>query len=372
MSGMANLFDYLGWRGDLALASDPLNEVDAMILARLSYAPFEALPARMLRDPLPLCEAAETFGMLVGIDERFRLPGDRELLDALARSPRFRDLRVSRHEHLVDADTQTQFSATTVQLGDGARYVSFRGTDDTLVGWKENFNMSFLCPVPAQERAVAYLEAEAQAGAEDLVLGGHSKGGNLAMYAAAFCGQKTQARVRAVYSFDGPGFDEKIISQPSYQQVLERMTSFVPQLSIVGMLLAHRERCVVVRSSGQAFYDQHDVYSWEIMRNRLVRLEGVSGESRLVDQTLKRWLLGMDRDQREKIIDALYAILEKTNARTLQDIADKWPSCSVSILSSLGGMDDQTRELIGEALSLLAKSARRTLEEAGEQWVASK
>ena len=364
---MPDLFDYLRWRGDLTWKQAAINEIDALIFSRLSFAPFGAISAQMADGPISIQEAAKALEKIPDIARRFRYPEDKALLEAAAESPRFRDLILTHYAEQTEPQAETQFSAVTIHLDGGLRYLTFRGTDDTLVGWKENFNMSFLCPVPAQERAVGYVNTVAAAGEGPLMLGGHSKGGNLAIYAASFCAPEVQERIRLVYNFDGPGFDVRVLEQEGYQRILGRIASFVPQSSIVGLLLGRGEQYTVVKST-QFGPNQHNVYSWEVERDRLVYLERVTDGSRLIDRTLKGWLADLDAARREQFIDALYAILSRTHARTLQELDEKWLPCAVTILSSLNDMDEETRKLILEALSLLAKNAKESIGQAMSAW----
>ena len=354
---MATLFDYLYWRGDLPFSVSAFGAVDGVILARLAYVPFERILTFDTDAQISVQQAAEALLAQPGIDEAVRRPDDVTLLRALAGSARFRTLLLSNYVNKLDAKTQTQFSAVTLAFPDGTALVSFRGTDSTLIGWKEDFNMSFVCPVPAQELAVSYLERAAAAYPDaPLLVAGHSKGGNLAVYAAAFCQQPVQARIRAVYNYDGPGFEAKTLAQPGYQRVCARVQTFVPQSSVVGMLLGHEEAYTIVHST-QSGLTQHDVYSWEVRPDGFVCLETVTNSSRFLDATLKSWLAAMDTSQREAFVDAVYDIMVQTNAHTLHEMGENWLQSAGSILHSIKNLDDDTRHAVTHALTLLVRSA---------------
>lgn len=184
---MKNLFDYLYWRGDLSLRFVQFQELDGAILARLAYLPFERLFPQGLERPLPLAEAGAQLLALPGLAEQMTQPEDLHLLRVLLTGERFRHAELVGFSSLTDEESQTQFSALALRLRPDEVTVAFRGTDNTLVGWKEDFNMGFVCPVPGQTLAVQYLERLAVRYSGALRLCGHSKGGNLAVYAAAFC-----------------------------------------------------------------------------------------------------------------------------------------------------------------------------------------
>ena len=177
-------------------------------------------------------------------------------------------------------------AALTVLLEDGSAFLAFRGTDGTLVGWKEDFNLSFLDVVPAQLEAADYVQTFAAGFSGPLRLGGHSKGGNLAVAGAALAGMKARDQIRSVWSFDGPGLNAYLLARPGYSELLTRIRSFVPKSSVVGLLLAHEEPYTVVDSDQEGLF-QHDPYSWQVQGPGFVRLEEVDPGSRLIDRTLK-------------------------------------------------------------------------------------
>ena len=281
---MANILDYLDWREDLTLAQDPFNEVDNLILAELSFVDFGGIvPGPGEGRAVPLWKAAEAyFAKTEGrpIDMGVLVPNQiPELLRRTAASPRFRDMKLNGFVDHLDTVKAEQFAALAAECGDGTVYLSFRGTDDTLAGWKEDFYLSCMREVPAQKMAVTYTEAMAhQYPRIKLRLGGHSKGGNLAVWAGVFCPTAVQRRIAAVWSNDGPGFHEDILSLPRHIRLAERIHTIVPKSSVVGMLLEHEEDYTVVDSSQQGLM-QHDGFSWEVLGNHFVRLHSVTRQA---------------------------------------------------------------------------------------------
>lgn len=343
-----------------------------MILARLSYEPFDKIHLQTEHKPKAVREVVDALLKVPDIKQSVLMKEDYELLWALSKCGRYENMFLTNYVNRIEEKNQTQFSAVTVQISDDLSYISFRGTDNTLAGWKENFNMTFICPVPAQVKAVEYLESVSASSKGQLIVGGHSKGGNLAMYASSFCSRETQDRILSVYNFDGPGFDEKILSMVEYQNICSRMVTFVPQSSIVGLLLEHNEQYIIVRSEEKREYMQHDIYSWMVERNHLFYLEQVTNSSRFIDHTLKGWLADMSVSQREKFVDAMYAILIQTNVHTLQEMDERWFESTRAILHSIGNMDGETKKLITESLSLLMKNVKKSLAQAGEIWAEKK
>lgn len=357
---MATIFDYLEWRGDLKINQARLNNIDALILSRLAYIPFDGIILSDPLDKITIEEAADIFFSLKDPLNEVNMPQDIDLLTALAKSERFRNMYLSGYVNEIDYKSQKQFAAIVIDTCDDSHFISFRGTDNTLVGWKEDFNMSFMTPVPAQMEAVYYLEKIAEVIPGGIRIGGHSKGGNLAVYAASFCSKSVQDRIEKVYNNDGPGFDSTVISQKGYTAVYEKIQTFVPQSSVVGMLLEHEEKYIVIHST-QIGLLQHDLYSWEVMRDHFICLDTVSNSSRFIDKTLKDWMKAMAPEQRERFIEAMFSIFSETDAQTLNELTANWYKSAQLVLKSLKNMDESFKQVISQVLLLLIKSAKQNL-----------
>lgn len=358
---MPNLFDYLAWRGDLSLERVPFCAVDGLILSALSYIHFGELVPQGLDGPVTIAQAAERyFALPLARRGRCRCEDDLRLLRALANAPRFSGLRLAcRAERFVPQE-EMQFGALAVLLGDGSAFLAFRGTDSTLVGWKEDFNMSFLDAVPAQLAAAEYVQDFAARFPGALRLGGHSKGGNLAVFAAALCPAAQRDRITAVYSFDGPGFTRYLLSQPGYQELLTRVRRFVPQSSVVGMLLEHEEPYTVVKSS-QVGLLQHDPYSWQVLGGDFVRLEQVTAGSRVADRTLKGWLSGLTPAERETVVDTVYGLLSSGDAQQLGQALQ--PQNLPAAFQALKDVPQENLRVLAASLGSLARSTAQALRE---------
>lgn len=348
-----NLFDYLSWRGDLSFAQAPFGPVDGLILSALSYVRFDGLAPE--EGEAPLGRAAEEYLARFRQDSRQE---DRQLLRALADSPRFARLRLGRYVSRSVPQEETQFAALTVLLEGGEAYLAFRGTDGTLIGWKEDFNLSFLDVVPAQLEAAGYIQDFAASFPGSLRLGGHSKGGNLAVAGAVLSTSKIRDRIRSVWSFDGPGLTPYLLSRPGYQELVTRIHSFVPRSSVVGLLLAHEEACTVVDSDQQGLF-QHNPYSWQVMGPGFVRLEEVDAGSRLIDRALKDWLAGLTCQQREAVVDTLYELLSSGDAKTVKQALE--PASLAAALRAVKDIDPKDLLAVSSAFARLAGAALRAL-----------
>lgn len=352
---MASLFDYLQWRGDLTFDVVRPNSVDALIFSALSYVHYDGLVQEGFQHPVPLEVVADAFAALPDKDERVLLKNDGKLLQAAAATDRFRNIRMVFYRNELEPEQESQFSAVAFLLPEDTAVLAFRGTDATLVGWKEDFNMSFQTTVPAQEKALYYTQAFARLNDQRLILCGHSKGGNLAVYAASRCPSEIQQRIVEVYNNDGPGFTAALMGDPGYREMVPKIRSFVPQSSVIGMLLEHEEPYTAIKSR-QVSILQHDLYSWEVMGGSFVPVEQISDDSRLVNMTVRNWLAGKTLEERNRFVDAVFDLLGTGEVDSAREIMLPW-----NLLGYLRTLneDEQMRKIISKELTDLLRTASR-------------
>ena len=360
---ITTVFDYLDWRGDISFSDLPPCEVDSLIFSLISYIDFERIvPSPDERDSIGLYHGARQFV------RRYKGEGAQNigliipkqtvtLLAKAAKSLRFGQCRMTDYvNHICDGE-QMQFSAVTFLFEDRegeATFVAFRGTDDTIVGWKENFNMSFMHPVPSQLEAAEYLKRVADKTQGRIYVGGHSKGGNLAVFSAVKSPEHVKERIAAVYNLDGPGFDSEFIQGEDYAEIREKIKTIVPQSSIVGMLLEHEENYEVVKSDKVGLL-QHNGFSWEVKGGSFVHLDTVTEESRLIDETLKKWLDEMTPEERRAAVDSIYEALTSGDAKTLTDLG----SDKKQLVRAWGEMSEESRSFVRRCISLIFKNSKK-------------
>jgi hypothetical protein len=228
------------------------------------------------------------------------------------------------------------------------------------VGWKEDFNMSFSTVIPAQREAVSYLERAAKKIGGSLLTGGHSKGGNLAIYAASCCADSIQDRITAVYSNDAPGFHRSFIKSDGFLKMRKRIHSFVPQSSVIGMLFEHGNDYAVVKSTQMGIF-QHELYSWNITHNDIVRLDSVDQGSRFIDKTLREWLGNLDSEHLREFSEALYSILNHAEIKSFSELGADWFNPAIRMIQSFGNLDRTTRKNIDKVLGSLFEAARNNI-----------
>jgi hypothetical protein len=363
---MADLFDYLKWRGDLSFRQSPFNPVDNIILTHVSYLPLDNIvPGIEDNKTITIAETAEAFGKAIlknpDVFESFLVSKqDPDFLDALSASVRFRDMGLAGFVNQIEPDKEKQFAALTVLTGDGSSFVTYRGTDNSLVGWKEDLNMTFTAEVPAQREAVLYLERMARKISGPLRAGGHSKGGNLAVYAASFCSGGVRKRITEIYCNDAPGFSSRVIASEGYRAIQKKIISFVPESSVVGMLFEHGENYTVVKST-QLGLLQHDIYSWEVTYNDVIRLDKVNKQSRFIDKTIKEWIAGLDKEQRQGFAEALYNILNSTKASSIPELTADWFKNATLMIQSLTNINETSRDMVFKTIGALFQAAKNNL-----------
>ncbi len=360
--GLANLFDYLKWRGDLSFDQAPFNDVDNLILSCLGYVVLDELVSGFdCCYTTTVAEAASLFVQLPESVKNLRNAKDEDVLVEMAKTKRFSQLQLMYHVDQIDRVNEKQFAAITVDLGNGSYYVVYRGTDHSVIGWKEDFNMTFSSAVPAQLEAVAYLQKVADRTEGPLYVGGHSKGGNLAIYAAAHVSPEVQNRIQVVYNNDGPGFQQEVVDGAGYQAICHRIRTFIPQTSLFGLMLEHAEPYMVIESTG-IFVMQHDPYTWSVMGPEFIYLEKVTASGRFMDQTLHNWLAELTPKQREQFVDAVYEAISADEAVKIQDLAKSWLTNTGDMLKALRDVDDDTADMIRNILKQLLQNMGRTVQ----------
>ena len=348
---MADVFDYLKWRGDVPFTADPFNEVDNIILAELAYVDFDGILADSFRRTSLNKVCRDYFA--AHSHRKAELSSDHDdraalLMDSMLSGGRFCDTRITKYVNMINTDKDMQMSALTFILGDGSAYVAFRGTDSTLAGWKEDFNMSYMPVTEGQRSAVSYLNEIGARINRPLRVGGHSKGGNFAVYASAFCDRDIQDRIIGVYTNDGPGFRDKVMECDEYKRILPKVISIVPDTSIIGMLLTSGVEHKIVKSSEKGIM-QHIVLTWQIERNRFVEAEQ-SKLGSFIFKSQRDWLSKIGDESREMFVNTVFSILESTGLDTFGEMEDNKLKSAEKMITSF---KELTREQQKELLAII-------------------
>lgn len=356
------LMDYIEWRNDVSFRAAPFNEIDNVVLSYLVYADFgELLQEEKRHVSIETClkRFCEKHDMANVRDSKHFIERAPLLLEEMVRGARFRGTKVAHFREVFDKEKVQQFAALVFLLPDGTKYVSFRGTDSSITGWKEDFLMSITAETEGAKEAVSYLNDVAASVDGDFILGGHSKGGNFAMYAAAFCEDAVKGRIRKVYNNDGPGFREEIVRSAAYRELLPKITNIVPQTSIIGRLLSNEAAHTVVKSAAAGIF-QHDVTTWEVTKDKFVRAEP-DAFSDFVEKSLGTWLETMDDEARKSLVETVFSMIEMTEAETFAEFGENLFKNTGLIMKGLGRLPKEKRSELTAALGGLAEAGRATV-----------
>ena len=358
---MPNAIDYAGWRGDLSFTADPFGEVDALILSELSYLDFaEIIPEDKMQE-IPLSEAAERYFAVSGEEQpdRKSIRMSEELLQAVKGSARFGQIMLFGYRSILSKDRDVQMAAVSFRLGKELYFTAFRGTDNTITGWKEDFMMSYVPITEGQKLAASYVNEMYTGRRGRILLGGHSKGGNLAVYAGCFCRKRIRARILSIYSNDGPGFRAEVLATPEYAETEPKIISIVPEDSVIGMLLGSKSSAHIVKSSEKGIAS-HAMLSWQVYGKHFVEAEKHSGGSAYLDRTIDRWIEDLDDAERKRFVETAFELIERSGAETFGQIRE-------GKLAALREIYRQARQLPKEDLSEFASVIARLFRTGGEE-----
>ena len=364
---MANLFDYITWRGDLDFDHVPFNPVDNLIFSQLSYLPMDGIVSEGgKKEGISLAELAlyiENIKADSPVSRDITVVNATSVINAVKNSPRYEAVEVFGYVNNTDVSAEIQFSAFCAIIGkkrpSKKMLIVFRGTDSSLAGWKEDFQMSCTNSIPSQKEALSYLEKMAASSRLPLITAGHSKGGNLAIYASSFCRKSVQRRLTDIYSNDAPGFRHEVIQSDGYKAISARIRAFVPQSSFVGMLFEHGVDPRIIKSSGTGVF-QHDLCTWKVSRDDLADGGKLTAQSRFVNDIVREWMGKIDEQQWRHVIGGLFKVLEATEVSSFVELASNWRN-AVSIINGLKNIDSPTKKLMGEMIGQFLKTAGKNI-----------
>ena len=345
---MSGIIEYLKWRGDVPFSVTPLNSSDLTVLCEMAYFPFEGIVPDDFKQKISLPEACGKCIPRLTESDPFE---DLEFAEQLAESPRFGDLMLSGFVNVVDEEKQ--FAAYTADAGHGRKYIIFRGTDDSLIGWKEDLDLSYSEGVPSQKCAVLYIEEAVKALKGTFTIAGHSKGGNIAVYGAAFCSNKARSHIEHVYSFDGPGFNDILLEREQLKAIVPITTTFMPQGSIIGALLQHKEPVTVVHSLGKDGFEQHKLQNWQVTPTGVEILEGFSKGGEFADDSLDKWVGKITYEQKKEFVEVFYNMIR--DRETIDNIS------VMDMLKSYFKLDKDERRTLNSVIGELGSSLTDTL-----------
>lgn len=344
---MENIIDYVRTYGEHTFEEEPLNEVDSLVLCQLVYLNFGPfVPGVEERNtPVSIRSIYQHPDRDRILDDYWYRENNKELFATAADSRRFGSLKMNYYVNIINVDDETQFSAMTYILDDKNVYLAYRGTDATIIGWKEDLNLAYSKPIHSQYLSAEYMDRVAGYVAGNFYAGGHSKGGNLAVYAAMNCSEGTRRKLIHVYNNDGPGFRPEIRQKGNYKAIEERISKFIPKSSIVGMILEDGSDYEVVESRGVGLF-QHNTYSWKIEENHFVRAQNMRSGKMLRDASMNEWILSLSEEEAHAFIDTLYEVISASEASNVFEFGADWKKSLQNVIEAAKGVDESTKKAI--------------------------
>jgi len=362
--------DYLDWRADVPFSVSPYNEVDNLIFSTMAYIDFDGVVPGFERDrPLSIREVNARYWRKhshAEIQDRKAFVSDAPfILEKMTGSRRYRKLKMLHYINSVNEDMSLQVSAITILPGDGSVYVAYRGTDDTLIGWKEDFLFAYKDMTVGQKEAVDYLDRTTDCLPDDMPLyvGGHSKGGNFAVFAAAFCRQAVRDRIKTVYSNDGPGFVQEVVKTDEYQSIEHKMIKYTPEFELIGGLMVDDSESVIVKSDSTGAY-QHDPFSWQVLRDHFVLADSHSTQSVVLNDALGRWVSKETPEKREEFINILFGLFKEAGVTKASELGKNRIKTSIAMMNALRKLPADDRATFLSILKDLARSSGSALRDA--------
>ncbi len=356
---MSNYLEYLKWRGDLSFDVSPFNEIDAIILSQIVYLEMDGLVTDDMNYTTVtirnICEyMLKDFKPSNYIEKMLY-----ETAQTVAMTKRFQDIPICGYVDEIDNEAYKQFCAATFRIGPKLHFVAFRGTDNTLVGWKENLDLSYSAEVPSQKEAVEYLKRAAEGLKGKLIVGGHSKGGNLAVYSTAFVPKKVSSRIMDVYNFDGPGFNELVMSRDRFYAVADKIHTYVPQNSLIGLLLRHHEPFMVIKSSKRSGAAEHQMISWEVGPRYIEHLDDLGVSGKYINENITEWIDSLTYEQKKQFIEVVYDLVDEYT--TVEDLAK--PKNIRAIMKAYSALSVENRRSVQETMGALGDTVKENIKE---------
>lgn len=347
------ILDYLIEYNDVPFTEMRFTEVDAAIMTKLSYfhfdrfvpSPESGMPSVPLKQIMLMDGHEDLYNYTNGKYEE----NHEQLLELMLAGKRFENIRVAAFSNYFDVQTQTQFAAVTFLLNSGRMFVAFRGTDSSIIGLKEDFNLLYMDHAPCHEYAINYLKMVSSQFTRKMYVGGHSKGGHLAIYASLFMPKEIKNRIQRIYSLDGLGLRPSVMEKGKYEEIRNKVFKLIPQSSLIGMMLQGDADYDVVKSNGMALV-QHNVYTWEVAGRKFVRENKLNNNAVFVDHTLNGWMESQNDESRKIFIDAVYSIVEKCKAEHLHDLIAGRGNRLNQVLEGMRELDETTAEKVKTVL----------------------
>ena len=359
---MSHIVSYVKRQQENTFLDEPFNEVDALVLSQFIYLKLDGYigSTSEKREDVYLYEIANHIDYdKVFMDERYR-KDNVELFEAMVESKRFRRMRMNYFANITSVLAETQFSAMTIFLEEGPTVIVYRGTDETMIGWKEDFNMAFKEPVTGQNLSALYLQQVSSVIDGKFMVMGHSKGGNFAVYASMNVEDHIQDRIERVYSFDSPGFRPEILESVDFNKIKDRIMKFLPHSSVFGMLLQSKEEYQVVECFSIGLF-QHNPYNWQVDGKVLKKENKLDRRSLFLNETFNEWIYSLSDEELQAFSEIWYEVMQEANITTTLEFAKDPGKALLHLVDAVRGTDEKTKEMAKELAHGLVEVAKENI-----------
>ncbi|WP_270751828.1 DUF2974 domain-containing protein [Streptococcus anginosus] len=351
---MGNIFNYLEDIQYDSIYDQPFTELDILLLTVITYLNYNTI----VTDGLDLQKASRLTDVPQYMPQENSMMNTKHrlaLLQQAASVKRYKNIKLMGYVNDIDLDVQKQFAAMTYKIDLDTFVIAFRGTDDSIIGWKEDFHMTYMEHVPAQQTAVRYVQKVMQAfPTATFILTGHSKGGNLATYASSQVEPSLQDRIKQIYSFDAPGLNHTIIETEGYQSIASKIKRYIPQGSIVGMMLETPKQAHIVKSVAIGGIAQHDTFSWQIENEHFILLDTLNPDSIQTDKTLKEWVETVPDDELKDFFDIFFGLILDAQITSIDEFFQPNSIKKVlTIVQNAHALTEQEKEMLNRLTRLL-------------------
>jgi len=347
-----NTLDYIKKYGHNTFEEKEFTEIDNIVFSLLSYVYYDGIVSTNTRNKMTIKQVRDFFYKMHDLNgikkELLAVRNGIKLLDVISRTRRYKDLLVYSYSYIGD-DSQ-QFSALTFEINPKLVYVAFEGTDHLISGWEEDCKMAYSFPVNAHKNAIKYLNSNFTFRNCNIIVGGHSKGGNLALVSSMYCNFITRNKILKIYNNDGPGLRQKQLESKHYDHIKNKLIHIVPNQTIVGLLLRHTDDYKVVKSSRRGIF-AHDAMTWQVNNDEFV-LADLSKFSKVLDKGIIKWLDKYDDSKRKEFVDCIFEVFKKNNINSLIEIMQS-NKLVLTLLRETINMDPIVKEMIKDLISVL-------------------
>ena len=338
---MTNLFSYVLKYGDKTFKEKKFNDIDNLVFSAISYLNFTNTNINNRKKTLEeigneyLNKNTYRKVKKLGIAQKEAY----KLLKIIIEKTRYKNVLLSNYIYKTNKDMQ--FSAITFKISPTLKYICFEGTDELVSGWKEDGKLACFFPIPSQVEAIKYVNKYVKLWGKKVIIGGHSKGGNLALVSGMFMKNYKKFKVKKIYNNDGPGLRDKEFASKEYKNIKKKYIHFVPEYSIVGILLHHD--CYNTIKSNKKNISSHSMTSWLIKEDKLIPSE-LSNKSKRLEKNLNSWLLKYNDEDKTNMINALFKILEDADIDSLINVLEIHNI--IKIIRNIKNIDLRAKEIL--------------------------